>query len=198
MHGGWGRENGLFNYAGELSGKGGAVQLLEWSGGKNDAVRLQGAEMLRAVIAAHYFEPDSKLIILAHSHGGNVVLAASHLGLAHPIDTLITLNKPARMGRMYKPGDNIRSFYNISAIRDWLQWVGSDGKLRGRTAHDNHAMNHIADTSASPLKPHAALIWDDEIRPLWWEWFLQHHSKHQNSSLRSTAGSTSFSPANHT
>jgi hypothetical protein len=127
--------------------------------------------MLRALIASHQFAPDAKLNIIAHSHGGNVALAASNLGLTHEIDALITLNKPQMDAVIYQPGENIRSFYNISTSGwDWIQLGGS--KTKGHYRTDPHAINKIIDTSASNLKAHAALVWDDAIREMWWQWFV--------------------------
>jgi hypothetical protein len=171
-HGGWGPDNALFHYAETL---GGPVHFLDWPGGNSDAARLEAAEKLRAFIAGYAFAPGEPLNILAHSHGGNVALAASHLGLARPINLLITLNKPARRAKIYNPGHNIEAFYNLSAKRDWLQRFGSDRQWRH--AFDRHAINHTFDTSASPLKPHAALIWDDDFRDHWWQWFLAHRRR---------------------
>ena len=102
----------------------------------------------------------------------NVALAASHLGLSHRIDTLITLNKPTRFGEDYQPGNNIGNSYNISAYGDWTQWWGSDDKLLGEFSTDRNAHNMSFDTSSSNLKPHGVLIWDDNIRDMWWQWFL--------------------------
>ena len=110
--------------------------------------------------------------MIAHSHGGNVALAASHLGLAREIDCLITLNKPQIDAAIYQPGKNIRSFYNISTKGwDWMQYGGSATKGHYKT--DPHAVNKTIDISSSKLKAHAALIWDDAIREMWWEWFLE-------------------------
>lgn len=170
-HGGWDLDNALFSYAEVL---GAPVHFLHWPGGNSDTARLKAAEKLRDVVAGHEFAPGEPLNILAHSHGGNVALAASHLGLARPIDLLITLNKPSRRAKMYRPGANIKAFYNLSARRDWLQWFGSDAKWRH--AADRQAINHAFDTSASPLKPHAALIWDDGFRERWWQWFQKHRN----------------------
>ena len=164
-HGGWGRENALFAYAEAL---GVPVVFFEWLGGNTDAARMEAAERLRALIAEHEFAPDEPLNVIAHSHGGNVVLAASHLGLVRPIDLLITLNKPLRRARIYKPGANIRTFYNLSAKRDWMQWFGSDARLG--PARDKRAINYAFDTSKSRIKPHAALIWDDAFCEMWQEW----------------------------
>jgi hypothetical protein len=174
--GGWGPDNALFTYANQsplATPEQPSTQLFNWSAGNSDAERLAGAGLLRDIIAAHPFATDEKLNIIAHSHGGNVALAASHLGLPRPIATLITLNKPTRLGQPYIPQSSIQNFYNISARRDLLQWFASDAKLQGKWSTDPHAVNLTLDTSSSDLKPHAALIWDDDIREIWWNWFLK-------------------------
>ena len=165
--GGWSPEtNGLFRCWE------GCTQLLSWGPSRNnDRDRIAGAEMLREMIAAHRFAPDAKLNVIAHSHGGNVALAASHLGLTHEIENLITLSKPQMDAEIYRPEKNIRNLYNIStAGLDWLQFGGSATKGHYKT--DPHAVNKTIDASSSKLKAHAALIWDDEIREMWWQWFL--------------------------
>jgi len=166
--GGWSPEtNGLFRHAV------GCTKLLSWSpSGNNNHHRLAAAEMLREMIAAYRFAPDAKLNVIAHSHGGNVALAASHLGLAHEIENLITISKPQMDAAIYQPGENIRNFYNISTRGwDWIQYGGSATKGHYKT--DPHAINKTIDTSASKLKKHAALIWDDAIRETWWQWFQE-------------------------
>jgi hypothetical protein len=173
--GGWGLNNPLFCYGnGALSQNCGhdCTRLLKWSGGNKDRDRLEAADMLREIIAEHRFAADDKLNILAHSHGGNVALAASHRGLAHNIDNLITLNKPTLIGEAYRVGNNVGSFFNISAYRDRVQWAGSNAKLTGNWATDLNAVNLKVDTSSSNLKPHGALIWDDRIREGWWAWLM--------------------------
>jgi hypothetical protein len=174
-HGGWGPDNALFGYAnGALRGRcrEDCTQFLSWDpSGNNHANRIAAAQNLREMIAAHPFAPDETLNIVAHSHGGNVALAASHLGLAQPIDILITLNKPTLLRDAYMPRKNIENFYNISAARDWIQWAASDTKMPWSFANDKRAVNHTINTSASNIKPHAALIWDDKFRDVWWAWF---------------------------
>jgi hypothetical protein len=180
-HGGWGPDNALFDYGnGALGGncREDCTQFFPWGpSGNKHANRIAAAQKLRAMIAAHDFAPGEKLNIIAHSHGGNVALAASHLGLAHPIDVLITLNKPTLLREAYTPERNIENFYNISAARDWIQWAASDLKLTLRFAHDKNAINHTIDTSRSRIKPHAALIWDDNFREVWWEWFQEQRAR---------------------
>lgn len=152
---------------------GDCTRLLEWSpSGNNDGDRIAAAQVLRKMIAGHEFAAGEKLNILTHSHGGNVALAASHFGLERPIDVLITLNKPTLLGGAYKAGKNVGSFYNISAALDWIQFAGSDAWFTGNYAVDESAVNHTIDTSGSSIQPHAALIWDDRFREIWWEWFL--------------------------
>jgi hypothetical protein len=185
--GGWGPENSLFEYGNQLPTEVSAkssTQLLEWPGGNSDRGRIAGAKMLIETVAACEFALGEKLNIIAHSHGGNVALAASHLGLSHPIDTLITLNKPTRLGQDYMPVSNIGSFYNISAEGDRVQWFASDAKLQRRWSTDTHAANLAVNTASSDLKPHAALIWDDKIREIWWNWFLQQESYRATSSTK--------------
>ena len=166
-YGGWTAEtNGLFGYGD------GCKKLLAWSpSGNNDADRMAGAEMLSEMIAAHRFGAGAKLNIIAHSHGGNVALAASRLGLVRQIDCLITLSKPQMDAEIYQPGKNIKNFFNISAkAMDWMQYGGA--ATSGHYKTDPRAINKTFDTSRSRLKAHAALIWDDAIREMWWQWFL--------------------------
>jgi hypothetical protein len=167
-YGGWTPDsNGLFRCAE------GHTKMLAWGpSGNNDRDRMAGAKMLREMIAAHQFEPGAKLNVISHSHGGNIALAASRLGLAREIDTLIALNKPQMDSEMYQPGENIGRFYNIStAGLDWIQLGGSASKRHYKT--DPHAVNKVFDTSRSKLKSHAALVWDDDVREMWWRWFLE-------------------------
>lgn len=135
------------------------------------------------MIAAHNFAPGEQLNIITHSHGGNVALAASHLGLAHRIDNLITLNKPTLLGEDYVPRENIGNFYKISAYGDIIQYSGSDSTA---WSVDSHAINLGIDTSASKIRPHAALIWDDQFRNMWWQWF-QNQQKKQEPCARTAA-----------
>jgi hypothetical protein len=112
------------------------------------------------------------LQVIAHSHGGNVALAASQLGLARAVDCLITLNKPQMDDAMYQPGENIGRFYNISTAGwDWIQYGGS--KTKGHYKTDPIAVNKTFVASGSKLKAHAALVWDDAVRETWWRWFME-------------------------
>lgn len=172
--GGWGEDNALFRFATDVLGAdagGTRTELFEWPGGNSDASRLEAADALRGVIAAAELLPDDVLNVVGHSHGGNVALLAANLELPRAIDNLITLNKPTLKGSAYQAGAVVRSFFNVSARRDWLQWAGSNAKFSFREwAFDARAENFVVDTSASALHPHAALIWDDGMRGEWYGW----------------------------
>jgi RHS repeat-associated protein len=168
--GGWGPDNALFGYAN--SALRGActqdcTQFLDWKpSGNNDKDRIAAAQRLRQMIAAHKFAPGEKLNIISHSHGGNVALAASHLGLAHRIDTLITLNKPTLDGDAYKPGNNIGNFFNISAAADSTQMYGSNS-LHFSTDHNATNVTFIG---LHDDNPHASLIWNSRGLGAWIHW----------------------------
>jgi len=196
--GGWAGNNPLFQYGdGELLGScvADCTQELGWSGGNTDIARIAGAQMLRRMIARHNFAPGEKLTIITHSHGGNVALAASHLGLTHKIDTLITLNKPHMGDEIYQPGNNIGNFYNLSSANDETQLLGSDDEWNNY-AWDPHAINKTFNTSSSSISPHAALIWDDKFRNMWWQWFLNQQSqqKPDNSDATNPNGRPIYTP----
>jgi hypothetical protein len=171
--GGWEADNPLIGFGNRVLGQNrsqGCTRVLRWSGRNGDQHRLQAAEELLELIAEHRFAAGDKLTVLTHSHGGNVALAASHRGMAHPIDNLITLNKPRLVANTYRAGENLGIFFNISANRDWIQWAGSNAKLSRNWSADPGAVNLTIDTSQSNLRPHGALIWDDRIREVWWAW----------------------------
>jgi len=173
--GGWGPDNALFGYANSAlrgSCTQDCTQFLDWKpSGNNDKDRIAAAQRLRQMIAAHKFAPGEKLNIISHSHGGNVALAASHLGLAHRIDTLITLNKPTLDGEAYKPGNNIGNFFNISVSADSTQMYGSNA---WHFATDHNATNVTLPTMGYD-NPHAALIWNVTHRDLWTSWLQSHY-----------------------
>ena len=64
-----------------------------WSGRNNDQARRYAARALLKWIAVH-LAPDGHLRIIAHSHGGNVALQATQLGLK--VQRLILLGTPMR------------------------------------------------------------------------------------------------------
>jgi RHS repeat-associated protein len=168
--GGWGPDNALFGYANSAL-RGACTQdctkFLAWKpSGNNDHDRIQAAQWLRHMVAAHKFAPGEKLNIITHSHGGNVALAASHLGLTHRIDTLITLNKPTLNGDAYKPGNNIGNFFNMSVSADSTQMYGSNA---WHFATDNNATN-VTFVGLHDDNPHAALIWNTTGLGSWVSW----------------------------
>jgi RHS repeat-associated protein len=91
--------------------------------GNNKTDRSKAAESLRTLIVNHKFAPGEKLNIVAHSHGGNVVGQATQEGLAHKIDTLVTLGTPVRSD--YKPNESqIGLHLNVYSNNDQVQQEG--------------------------------------------------------------------------
>ncbi len=112
-----------------------------WSGQNNHAARMQGANDLVQWAKAN---PASKLKVIAHSHGGNVCIAASRLGLK--IDKLILLGTPIRLEYLPDPS-TIGEMHNVFSTNDTMQSVGTFPCCRGegRTLPEHSTMlNHRA------------------------------------------------------
>jgi len=152
-----------------------AVGFLYWSGGLSDTDRMAGAEQLRKMINSYDFAPGEQLNIIAHSHGGNVALLAAQMKLKHPISNLITLGTPGLQSYAPNVGDpgtwrNIGKWYNIQASTDWVPSLDSDTNSRNRGGAQNFTvptpgLGHFGEA-------HTALWQNNNIRNLWWSWFL--------------------------
>jgi RHS repeat-associated protein len=142
-----------------------AVGFLYWSGALSDTARIEGAEQLRKMINNYSFAPGEQLNIIAHSHGGNVALLASHLDLNHRIDNLITLGTP-HFGSDTPDWRNIGAWYNIQASTDWVPGLGGDAPASTRAGAINYTvptpgLGHFGEA-------HTALWGNSTIRGLWW------------------------------
>ncbi|HEX4441751.1 MAG TPA: RHS repeat-associated core domain-containing protein, partial [Thermoanaerobaculia bacterium] len=72
-----------------------AIVSFRWSGADNHAARMSAAAALRSLINHYHFAPGEQLNIAAHSHSGNVAIAAIDLGLKHKVDNFVTLGTPS-------------------------------------------------------------------------------------------------------
>lgn len=126
-----------------------------WSGNNTIEDRLIAAENLTAFINAVSIRYGSVMLI-GHSHGSNVALAASQ-SLERPVD-LILLATPIRKGNelidpresVFSPGPRVASVYNIYSPVDVLQQFGS---IRSGTKPiDLVAMAHSIVASGSSRK----------------------------------------------
>jgi RHS repeat-associated protein len=93
-----------------------------WNGSDNDHARGIAAGKLSEFINSYHFSEGEKLNIVGYSHGGNVVLEATH-NLNHTIDNLVTYNTPVRDD--YTP--------DVSKIGNYVQLFNSNDKVQ------NHA-----------------------------------------------------------
>ena len=68
-----------------------------WSGKLSDAARVQGGRALAKVVLS--YPPHEKIIIIGHSHGGNVINLASQI-LSDPFARLLDLANPAPVDQL--------------------------------------------------------------------------------------------------
>lgn len=113
-----------------------------WSGRNKHADRVKAAQDLCAWANTH---PTDHLDIIAHSHGGNVCLLASRLGLK--IRKLINLGTPIRLE--YLPNlSNIGVLHNVFSTGDRVQTPTAtipNRRAEGRSLGDSSTtMNHRA------------------------------------------------------
>lgn len=98
---------------------------LEGIFGKNTRWVDGGKELFYYIDAFH--NPDKKLVVFAHSHGGQVATYTAALGA--PIDVLVTMATPVRKDwRKYYAvaRHNVKHWFHIhSDNSDWMQWLGS-------------------------------------------------------------------------
>jgi hypothetical protein len=135
---------------------------------------------LRKMIADYKFAPGENLNIIAHSHGGNIALAASHLGLSHQIDNLITLGTPNLSDQtQYEPAaGGIGNSYNITASMDFVQSsAGDDVSNRFiQPGASNHTVNSV---TWNPIQAHSELWQNQSVRNQWWQFFMSQQSQQQ-------------------
>lgn len=139
IHGTWAKRSPAFQkdndptyemiklYAHKLSAKNkNPVLLLSfgWSGINNED-RRRGAGSALVELCNWFSRKDAKtsFFVIAHSHGGNVALYASHY-LQKPFNVLVNLGTPTRDQSHYRPG-NIKVLYNLYSTSDAVQIAGS-------------------------------------------------------------------------
>ena len=91
--------------------------------GLSTQARSAAAKQLNDIIAAHKFAPGEKLNIVTFSHGGNVVAEATQKGMAHNIDTLVTIGTPIRPDYQFNQS-KIGEHFNVFSRKDMVQPAG--------------------------------------------------------------------------
>lgn len=163
------RPGGVFFQAVAQSVRDRAVTSLQWSGGDNHQARLEGAKALVQYIKDYKFAPGEKLNIVAHSHGGNLAIAAINLGLGRAVDNLVTLGTPSRDGyRLGEPSD-VKNWVNVFNSYDQVQVRGGGdftSPFEFGSAARTHPFAHNVDWDVDfgPFGSHEALhspsAWD--------------------------------------
>jgi pimeloyl-ACP methyl ester carboxylesterase len=127
-----------------------------WSGENNDAARRVASVELVNWISANR---SDELIVVAHSHGGNVAMLAAR---QKKIDTLILLGTPIRSD--YAPDvRNVSLLYNVYSLWDDVQKpLGTYPFIRGdgRTLGDSDkVVNVLVSPRTSHSDLHNDVIW---------------------------------------
>lgn len=133
IHGTWGADSAWYMPKGDffealeqtVYKKNSSVVPFRWSGGAGHEARLQAAQNLVKLIRT--YNPNIALYVVAHSHGGNVAMLASHMleeekNNKHHIHVLFTLGTPVMSN--YLPNMNaIHYLYNLFSLEDLVQTV---------------------------------------------------------------------------
>jgi len=109
---------------------GGEVIAVDWSGGNSDAARQEGAnDLVNEIQEYARTHPGEPIIIVGHSHGGNVaILTVNELAASRRepiyVELLVTIATPVRYEYQLTPGlpTEHRHFYNNY---DPIQFLGS-------------------------------------------------------------------------
>jgi pimeloyl-ACP methyl ester carboxylesterase len=148
----WQHGSGFWNYINGVVGNVyGGSDAFSWSGRNRHSARQTAATDLANWALAH---PATNLDIIAHSHGGNVALLASHEGLE--IRKLINLGTPIRTE--YLPSlHNIETLHNVFSTRDFVQTPAGtipNRRGEGRTLADSERIiNHRATDDGTGSSP---------------------------------------------
>lgn len=132
-----------------------------WSGGNSHTDRMKAALYLSAWVGVVRPKRDQRtLTVIAHSHGGNVALAAS---ARHElkINDLILLGTPIRTEYPVNL-KNINKISNVYSNGDNIQWLGAVGNSRGegRTLSDTREIeNFLMEESPGHSQLHDEKVW---------------------------------------
>jgi RHS repeat-associated protein len=146
-----------------------AVASFSWSGGDNHASRVSAATALANFVKHYKFAPGEQLNIVAHSHGGNVAIAAINMGLGHKVDNLVTLGTPSVPSYRLNGNGGIRNWINVYNPNDKVQTHGGgdeDSSPQSGPAARTHpwAENVSWDVDFGDFESHEALhspaAWD--------------------------------------
>lgn len=152
--------------------------------------RIEASEKLHKLIADYEFSPGETLNIVAHSHGGNVVMDAINTGLDRKVDNLVLMGAPVRDEYSLKNRNDVGNAYNIYSSLDLIQTGGGIGdgenNKRTRDGFENLSVNR-GGSWKDWRYIHSRLaeqeIWNKDIAPEFKSSFLQGQNVSQNRDI---------------
>ncbi len=107
----------------------GAADFFRWSGGWSDGARLAGATTLKQWVDDHN---ESGLDLIGHSHGANVMLKATELGLT--VGKAVLLSCPVHVDKYFPNFANVQSVHAVRVHMDLVVLADGGGQ---RFSHPN-------------------------------------------------------------
>jgi len=151
-----------------------AIASFLWSGKDTHEARMSAAASLRSFINHYKFAPGEQLNLYAHSHGGNVGIAAINLGLNHKVDNFVTLGTPSVPAYRLTGNGGIGTWINLFNRFDEVQRHGggepdSSPQMGAAARTHPYAENVEWSIDFGPFKSHEMLhspmAWD-KVYPL--------------------------------
>ncbi|PAF51971.1 hypothetical protein BKH44_04745 [Helicobacter sp. 13S00477-4] len=104
------------------------IYRFQWSGANHDQARQQGGKQLNDFIKNYHFQEGEPLIIITHSHGGNVAKVFSNLYDYDrgPKPVIINIGTPNREDYVMNP--KVEEYYNVYNVRDYVVQGFAGGK----------------------------------------------------------------------
>ena len=149
-----------------------ATASFHWSGSDDHASRISAATALANFIKHYSFAPGEQLNIVAHSHGGNVAIAAINMGLGRRVDNLVTLGTPSVPAYRMNGLGGVRNWINLFNTFDKVQTHGggqddSDPQTGPAARTQPGASNLSWSVDFGPFESHSALHTWEAWKVVW-------------------------------
>ena len=131
---------------------------------------MDAAKGLADFIRSYKFAPGEGLDIIAHSHGGNVAIAAINMGLGHKVDNLVTLGTPSTPSYRLNGTAGVSNWVNVFNVFDKIQTHGGgadDSPLQSGAGRTDAASRDERGTRQRPRAVRESLMASE--RPEAWD-----------------------------
>ncbi len=129
---------------------------LGWNGANHDEDRNAAGNDLAKLINEYYPQDQFRVVTVAHSHGGNVVIKSAQVlastGEKRRIDLMVNLATP---GRPDYVSANFKTLINVSSDADYVQLTGSIPVTHRRTMHAEGSKKNPRKTTFEEIKKFA-------------------------------------------